>query len=357
MDRAWSIRDFRDGDEGEINELFNSVFVRRRALNNWYWKFTRNPEGSSMVNAVDGSGIVGHLGGLNRQVAVRGKEHSALLEVDGMTRADYGRQGIFTELGKQLLSKAKDNGVCLAYGFPNEHAMPGHRKLGCVELFKLNVLIKPIHYDKLSEKAFSSKIGAFFGNLAQRIAFTMVYRTRDVEPGKDVVLKKVEELDSRFDELWNRAKKAHNIVLRRDSTYLNWRYIQCPEGYYAVYAAEKKGEILAWVIVRTMERFGLKNGMVADMMSLPDHVDVLCTLIQMACEELKKRDVDLIACSVPKGSHYFRALRQCGFMPCPDRLNPRDVYFIVYILSEKIQRNAVSDPANWFVTWGDTDVV
>jgi len=357
MNRTWSIRDFRDGDEGEINDIFNSIFIRRRSLENWYWKFTKNPEGTIMFNAVDGSRIVGHLGALNRQIAVKGKEHSALLEVDGMTHPDYGRQGIFTELGKKLLSKAKDSGADLAYGFPNEYAMRGHKKLGCVELFKLNVMLKPVNIKKISRKAFPNRNKAFFANIAQRFAFTVVYRTRKVKLPDGVVVKEIKEIDSKFDDFWDKVKATHNIVLRRDSTYLNWRYLQCPEKHYRVYAAERKGEVLAWVMLRTMERFGLRNGIIADMLFLPEHEDISCALVHGACEELKKEDVDLIACSVPRQTRYFGVFRQCGFMPCPDKLNPRDVYFIVYVLSDNVKRDIVSEASNWFVTWGDTDVV
>jgi hypothetical protein len=279
-----------------------------------------------------------------------------MLEVDGMTHPDYGRQGIFTTLGKKLLSESRSKGVDIAYGFPNEYAMAGHRKLGCVELFKLNVMLKPINYKRVSEKAFSNRITAFFANIARKLAFGVMYRTKKVHIEKEVVLKKVTEFDHRFDELWKKAKGTHSIILRRDSAYLNWRYIQCPEKYYTVYAAEKNNEILAWVIVRTMDRFGLKNGLVVDMMSLPDRGNILCALIQMACGNLKKEGVDLIACSVPKETHYFIAVRQSGFMPCPEKLNPQKVYFIVYVLSNKVKGDVVKDPSNWFVTWGDTDV-
>ena len=357
MDRAWSIRDFRDGDEGEINELFNSVFNRRRRLENWYWKFTNNPEGSIMYNAMTDSKLVGHLGALNRRITIKGRESPALLEVDGMTHPDYGHQGIFTTLGRELLSESRKKGANIAYGFPNEYAMPGHRKLGCVELFKLNAVIKPIHFDRIAQKTFSNKITAFFANLAQKFAFSVIYRTKRVHLDDDVVLKRITEFDARFDDLWKKAQDSHDIILRRDSTYLNWRYVQCPEKYYKVYAAEKNDEVLAWVVVRVMDRYGLKNGIIADMLSLPDRRDILCALVQLTCEELKKEDVDLIACSIPKNTHYFKAIRQSGFMPCPDKLNPRGVYFIIYLLSKKIKRDVVSEPANWFVTWGDTDVV
>ena len=357
MDRTWSIRDFRDGDEGEINELFNSVFNRRRRLENWYWKFKNNPEGSRLINAVADSKLVGHLGVLNRRIAIKGREYSALLEVDGMTHPDYGRQGIFTTLGKRLLSESKEKGADIAYGFPNEYAMHGHRKLGCVELFKLKVMIKPIHFDRISEKAFSNKITAFFANLARKFAFGVLYRTKKVHLDDDVVLRNITEFDPRFDDLWKKAKDTHDIILRRDSTYLNWRYIKCPEKYYKVFAAEKNNEVLAWVVVRVMERFGLKNGIVADMLSLPDRRDILCALVQLVCEELKKEGVDLVACSIPKKTHYFKTIRQCGFMPSPDKLNPRKVYFIIYPLSKAINEDIVKVSSNWFVTWGDTDVV
>jgi hypothetical protein len=307
--------------------------------------------------AVHDHNIIGHLGAINRRIKIKDSEILATLEVDGMTHPDYGRQGIFIDLGRKLLLDSEKEGIYLVCGFPNENALPGHKKLNCIELFNLNIMIRPLNFVRISKKMFPNRILGFFANLMGRFTFNVFYRPKKPHSDEEVIINTVKGFDLRFDEFWKKAQTYHNIVFHRDCKYLNWRYIHCPEKDYKVFVAEKNGELLAWIIVRVLDRFGLKNGAIVDILALPNFEDVVCKLILRAVEDLKEKGVDLIACSVPKWCQYTKLLRKCGFMACPSKLNPKEEPFIIYPLSNELDTEFLKNEKNWFITWGDTDVV
>lgn len=50
------IRRLKEGDEKEINDLFNQIFNEQRSIEEWYWKFRDNPLGYLNLTSVAESG-------------------------------------------------------------------------------------------------------------------------------------------------------------------------------------------------------------------------------------------------------------------------------------------------------------
>jgi hypothetical protein len=358
MEKNWFISVYRDGDERRIIPLFSLIFDKKRTLKRWDWEFKRNPEGFKVLIAEDGDGnLIAHLGALHRKVKIGQGKALTSLEVDGMTHPDFTHRGIFVALGKRLLSDMEKEGVDLVMGFPNAKALPGHRKMGCIELFTPDVMVKPINFRNVSKKMFSNRFLARLSEIFGRLSFRVIYRTREAQIGKDLSIKEINEFDSRFDEFWEEASSMNYIILSRDGGYLNWRYAECPDQDYSTFIAEKDDRIMGYVVVRVMDLFGLRTGAIVDIMTLPDHVNIAHTLVLNALEHLTKQNVDLVACMMPKWCSYNKVLKNCGFVTCPKRLNPKPQPFIVYPLSKDIDLEAVKNPHNWYISFGDTDVV
>ena len=54
------IREYREGDEVEINRLFNEIFCASRSLDEWRWKFIENPINVRVIAVAESGGrIVG----------------------------------------------------------------------------------------------------------------------------------------------------------------------------------------------------------------------------------------------------------------------------------------------------------
>ncbi len=395
MDKEWSIRSYNEGDEHSITALFNDIFNKSRTLAHWDWEFKKNPEGFKVLVAEQDDNVIAHLAALPRTIKIGQENALASLEVDGMTHPNFTRRGIFIALGKRLLSESVNEDIAIVIGFPNENALPGHRKLNAVELFRLPVMIRPINFRNLSKKLFANRVLRKGSELFGRFLFRVVYRAKKAHIEDDVTITAISTFDSSFDRFWEEASSSHTVILQRDSRYLNWRYILGPgqaehpehpyghprrskhakhtdtpverdeqsarpehaEQQYQVFAAKREEEVLAFVVLRVIELFGLRNGAIVDMMALPNHENAAHALLLRAVEHLAEKKVDLIACLIPKWSGYNTILRRCGFTACPKRLNPKEEPFIIYPISKDINMEIVTNPSNWFITWGDTDVV
>jgi len=60
---------------------------------------------------------------------LHGKEVLAAQSGDTMTHPEHQRKGLFMELSSRTFALAKENGIRFLFGFPNQHSLPGSRKL------------------------------------------------------------------------------------------------------------------------------------------------------------------------------------------------------------------------------------
>jgi len=75
--------------------------------------------------------------------------------------------------------------------------------------------------------------------------------------------------DSRFDRFWQRIRDDYPIMLVRDATYLNWRYVDAPGVTYERLALEEttSGEIEGFAVLRTTLRGDRIRGRICDLVT------------------------------------------------------------------------------------------
>jgi hypothetical protein len=143
----------------------------------------------------------------------------------------------------------------------------------------------------------------------------------------------------------------------RDSAYLNWRYFDNPAREYRAIVAQRAGEIVAYLVTRCMEQFGLRGGMIVDLGALPGGEGALALLLGHAEQFFREQGMDLTACLINGERRYVPLLRQQGSWPLPGRLGFKRWYFGYRLNSPKLSEAVCADRAHWFLTFGDTDVV
>ena len=173
-----------------------------------------------------------------------------------------------------------------------------------------------------------------------------------LNPG-DLVINQVDGWDERMDELWAQVSPHHCIIMQRDRAYLTWRYAEHPEEKYTILQAEKKGAVLGYVVVKTTELFGLKSGLIVDILALSPQVSDY--LIAQALAYFREAEMEVAGTLITDTLFYPRSLRRNGFLRCPIRLCPKEFYFVCQIIAP--QAADAASFKNWFLTWGDTDNV
>lgn len=351
MMQSWSVRKFEGADEAAVINLYASVFRKLTDLNYWVWKYKENPLGSMRYVAEDKrEGIVGYYGLIFQKIKIGDKIVTGSQAVDAMTHSNFQRQGIFVKLGKEILHQAGNEGVFFTFGFPNEAALPGHKKVGWVEICEVPILLKPLNIEsilgKYTKNTYLLKIGSSIASIPLRL----VRQGKKTHPER-LFVKSVTCFDERINEFWSKVAHSYTIIQVRDKEFLNWRYVTNPHKQYTILIAEKNAAIVGYAVLGEITMCGIRGGAIVDMLTYPDQGQISEFLISRVIEQFQKKDMGYIGCMMQRGSMYYRALKRHGFIVTPGK-----VRFILHLNADRFSMPAeVFD--KWFLTWGDSDFI
>lgn len=366
MTHTFQIRKYREGDEKQILTLRERVFGDldpvRLKTSTWRWQFRDNPAGEAFCAlAEDRDRIIGQYAVIPTRFSVQGKETLFALSCDTMIHPDYRKQGIFTTLADELYRFIKsEHMITTVWGFPNEISLPGFtRHLGwrLITVFPLRIVpLRPlamlrslVPLKKTSrQKQRDTGDGSSMESLASRGVFPEVPGLL-VEP-----VPLAAGFDEEFDDLWNRNRGLAPVIQVRDAAYLNWRYSGAPGFGYRPFAIRSNGRLLGYMVIRMMNLMGHFFGVLADIFPFPirDHVTTK-RLFRFARDYSKAEGAEFMTCLLSRTEpSFFKAV---GLRTVPAILNPRKWYFSArYAPHEK---DVIGAAGNWYLTYGDTDIV
>ncbi len=260
--RDWFARDYRDGDEQEINNLFNKVFDSDRSMEEWLWKFKGSyidmARHISLIEDASGK-IRGHYSSQLRLMSYFGKGLCVGAPGDTFIDQDFKKGARpLIELFKKQIEYAEGISVYIGYGFPNESAYTvGKRLLKYKDIGDIPVLEKELSTGAVFGG--SGKLAQFGAKVARRVSRTKAtgkgmgaplsgWRLED--KGTGMVFRLVDTPGRDFNLFWRRVKDLHPITEIRTAQFLTWRYFERPDCSYSMITAEKEGELKGYVVIR-----------------------------------------------------------------------------------------------------------
>ena len=360
MERVWSVRAYKKGDENGLFELTKAVhpekmYDREKWMRWWRWMYTENPAGSSRIWVADHDGkIVGQYPLILVNMKIEKRVTIASQNIDLMTHPDYRHQGMFSTLEKKALREAEKEGINITYGFPNEAAYPGHLKSGWFDVCPLQIIFKPFNLENIFKKRITNKFLLKICTVMGNLFISIFYKTKKPSKVDDLTISKVTSFDGRIDDFWKKISNDHKIITLRDKEYLNWRYVNVPDVDYTIYIAEKNEQIYGYIVLRCVEIQGLILGCIFDIISLLDQDDVIHCLISKAIEYFEMEKVDVIYCKKIAKKKVRKIFRKNGF------ISSRFIkggQFCVYTSHPKISETYLKNKKNWFIQLGDSDFI
>lgn len=205
------IRNYIPGDEYKIVELFKLVFNQEMSLNQWKWRFEMNPAGKHMIKLMwEDDLLVGHYAVSPIIMSVNGKDELTAHSLTTMTHPEYNGKGIFKTLSLNLYDELENKHGCKSvWGFPNNNSHGAFiNTLGWEDISVVHTL--GISADKIK----SNSIDLIdFEEFEQHHA--------------DYILQKLD---------------AFPIKVKRDVSYLNWRYKLKPAVVYKKFFLDIEGQ-------------------------------------------------------------------------------------------------------------------
>jgi GNAT superfamily N-acetyltransferase len=358
-ERLWTSRDGGAADVDGILELrlrcFGEVDRERLQPDVWRWQFVDNPAGPGYVRLADHDGlVVGQYAAIPTRFLVAGADRTLAMSCDTMTHPGYQKQGIFVTLARELYAQvAKRHGVTTMWGFPNDASHPAFvGKLGWFDVYLFPLRVKPIQSERVLRRYVGSRLlSGALGAVADRAYRLITPRLR--EPRR-CHLEPLDQFDERFDALWARHASLAPVIQVRDSAYLNWRYCAVPAFGYRRWSVHVDGRLEGYLITRVVQLFGLPLGAVVDVFPLPV-VDAGVTREVLTFAQLRMGEEGAAFLTALFPPAHVPHLSRFGFLPVPDRLNPRRWY--LGARCAPADEPLLRDIRNWHVTYGDADIV
>jgi hypothetical protein len=360
VNKDWTIREYREGDESAILDLFKTVFKSEMSLEHWKWEYLDNPAGQPIISVAEAKGrIVGHNAQLIRKLKVGDQIISGVLGVDVMVHPEYRRQRMHVTMNEASLEMAAKRGVQIAYVFANrlsQLVVPDFCDYNCIYPDGIPLWVKPLKVKNIIKThVVSNNILASILSFPSWLGVQLLCRESKINIPWEITPMKT--FDDRADVLWNEFSKSQNILVVRDRKYCTWRYLQGPEKNYQIYSIQKDGQLLGYTVIKCVDLLGLKIGFIVDLITMPQIPTLAEALISSAVDYFRSAQMDIAGCMMLPQAIYAPALRKRGFIRVPKRFMPEEMYLDINIQHAQQPRSFLLDPKNWYITWSDHDVI
>ena len=336
------IRSYVPGDEQKILPLFNQVFNTHRTMEHWQWKFRNNPFGSERISlCLSDEGMpvsqyagypvpfISSLEHPDHPVRFRAFHSGDTFTHPSVRRIGLGKTGLLARTTDYFCAGFLDGVVPFGFGFNTATIKKlGGRYLGyqfgeTVTCWELDLSGSSLKRPGLLSRFFS---------------------------GYDV--REVSQLDAGWDDFFDRVSEDYVFLAARDSAYLRWRYLECPDTVHRLFSVRKKGRLMGWSV------FSVKDGQILWGDALFDRQalkSVWCLLYHVATQVFA--GMKSIKAWFSNNPAWWRAhLSSLGFTPRPEP----DGLTLCYrsFNNPLMDRDTVTDRLNhsFYYTWGDSDL-
>ena len=331
---------YRPEDNAAVAALFHRMYGpnAEASLQRWGWQYERNPnlpDGLPLIwlLRLDGE-VIGQYATMPVILAVNGREIDAAWGMDVMITPEHQRGGY----GRMMFETwDRNTGASIGVGLTDASAGL-FKKLHWGDMGRVPRLIKP-----LSGRApgaptrLADRVSRYSRNLAVRV--------RPI--GGEV--RRVHRFDGGVTDLWERVRSRFAFAVRRDATYLNWKFVDAPHLNYVFATLVRDGQTHGYVAIRHVEQADLRVTILADFLADPAEPAAFRALLRWVDREALAARSDLIR-AVTTHQGFLRVLRSAGYLDGDPAMR-----FVAKVNAVQVPASYYDSSADWLVTIGDSD--
>ena len=362
---TYTVRKYKDGDEIEINRLFNEILCkdRHRTLDEWRWKMKENPakvkDIANYITVVEADGkVIGQYA--NWPVDFKYKDEIVKVghPIENFIHPDYRLSfDVQLDMFNRQYEATSEEDVSFGFGFPNQVAyLIGKRFLGYKDIGELATLSTRLSFLFPVKRRFPFLPKVLFSLIQQMSEYFYKIKINLTKRQSDISVEEVVEFNSEYDELWNKVKDYYPLLAVRDGVYMNWRYLKKPTREYKIFFARKGAEIKGCIVLKIIDDstyfWGARVGLIMELLCLKD-AGIPVELLKTALNYFVSGGVDFSVAVLLKDDILLNGFLNAGFAIRDDIYKHRMVY---KIYNERgIDENVLKDSRNWHVMFGDFD--
>lgn len=336
-------------DRGAVLHFWNAHHKGKLQLKYQHF-YIDNPAGKAklwLLKKEEEQGIAGMIALFPRTVFINSTAYSAGVIGDIFVAPRHRALGPAIMLLKGVTRYVDSGKVGFVYTFPNEKADLVTRRVGFTCLGNLDRFARVIDYQPyLRGAGIPSPIIRCFApmvNLVNRFFSGSLLSGRD----NSIVCKRVMQVDSSFDELWEKVKNDFVIIGDRSSKYLQWRML-FHEGVVFAVLTRDNHELLGYMACSISGRFLSIRDFI-----LPPREKDFSLLFAAVARYAYDKAAQGINVHLLINEHMESALKRYGYHK---RQNNRKIYFYRGSLEGETPF-LLENYKNWFLISGDSDSV
>lgn len=342
------IRDYRAEDADATASLWRRCFGDAAGGQTVDWLFRSGPAGEAPRSVIELDGrLIAHAGVAPLRFRLHGHDVVGGYSVGAMTDPDYRGRGLFVKVGRHLYERLEREGFAFVAGFSNQQS---HRlmttRLGRTAVRPFPWCVRVLR-----------PIAAARALLAGPAPGPQEAPTPAPVASGAVRIEPCAADDPRLDDLWDRAAGAVRLGAIRDTAFARWRFATRPDAGYGSWLALRAGLPVAWAVHRDLTMRGLRARFLVDWLVAPGAGEAARILLTELERTGRGAGVVLLSALLPGAGPARDALRAAGFWRVPERLHPQIIRFSVRGFGRHAAMGELFDPAAWYLTWSDTDVV
>lgn len=337
----------------------------------WAWEYLRNPyRGNKNADlpiwiAEENNSIVGQICTIPIELRIGSLTLHAVWGVDLIVLPSFRGGGI----GRQLIEKVVQDNQCYMaidmsditkriydrLGYIQIPPVPVYRKI--VQLSsslvseylarssKKNAWIKQLNL--IIPRRLLSRFLAFSINRIIRVRKALSLQAKKKKKKNQVDIFPLQSFGPGMDEFWKKIQSQYGIIVKRDQTFLNWRFRGNRDLNYLVFGARREGDISGYIVLRKGELNQTCLGYVVDILSARDDEETIDALVRYAIDFFGD-EVEAIefACTP---SEYQHILKRYGFFKMKESIP------YSWCVDEQTRKQMEELKGEWFITRGDSD--
>lgn len=326
VDDRFVTRAYQPGDETAILDLFARCFHPNRTIEHFRWKYLQNPYGSGRISLtfdVDGR-LVAQYCGYAVPFVIGGRDVFAHHIGDTMTdpavrQIGRGPSSILARTTYHFYDTFCEGKIGFNYGYNT-----GNIQKFCVRFLRIDC-VEPV---------------SFWQREAPVRRIPRVSRWI-----RGYQLELLRDAGEEIDRFFARVAPRYPFLLRRDSQYLRWRYLQCPDPGYFVIAIRKWRTLVGWSVFRIRDDRLIWGDALFD----PRHPEAMEVLLRHVVPSYPVRRIE--AWFAPRPAWVGEALQRSGFRSAaePQDLSVMCAPFVLSDATERIRQSL-------YYAMGDSDL-
>jgi hypothetical protein len=357
-------REYRPGDEQELNDLYNQVFKRNRTIEQWRWEYLDTPAGPGKVLLVEEDGkLIAHEAMVPMRFQVLDRDVLSGKIEDAYIAREFRGKKLFGPLTEKCIEISEQAGYLVTFGLtarPVNYQL--HVSRGYKHTCSLNAYFAPLRPSEVLADIVRVLRPSATKRMAMKPALKILAarfesRAKKLETEPDRYdIERVARFDGRFDDLWRDFTTGRGIIsVKRSSAFLNWRYIDNPYRKYEVFAASSGGRVVGYLCAAVVTRedmdLSIRVGVISDFLVLPGYEPALASFVRGAVGVWRSQGADVAIAWVHRDGVYSRAivpeLKRSGLV---STFGKYDIPFLVRTLGSEIDETSFYDVGNWHVT-------